>query len=61
MKTYITTVAAVFTVIALVHLWRALAGWEAVIGGWEMPLWVSYLAVLVAGALAVKGWKLRGR
>ena len=58
---YITITVAIFTIIAVLHLARIVYGWEAMIGGWEMPMWVSWLAVLVAGGLAVKGWKLRKR
>lgn len=58
-KTYITITAGVFTLIALLHLARIIYGWEAVIGNVEIPMWASWLAVLVAGALALKGWKGR--
>ena len=58
---YITITVAIFTIIAVLHLARIVYGWEAMIGGWEMPMWVSWLTVLVAGGLAVKGWKLRKR
>ena len=58
---YITITAAIFAIIAVLHLARIVYGWEAMIGSWEMPMWVSWLAVFIAGGLAVKGWKLRGR
>lgn len=60
-KTYITITAAIFTVIGLLHLARIIYGWEAVIGVLEIPMWASWLAVLVAGALAFKGWEERGK
>ena len=56
-KTYITITTAVFALIAILHLARIVYGWEAMIGGVEIPMWASWLAVLVAGILALKGWK----
>lgn len=56
-KTYITITTAVFALITVLHLARIVYGWEAMIGGVEIPMWASWLAVLAAGALALKGWK----
>ncbi len=44
--------AAVFAVVALLHLWRAIAGLPANIGTISLPVWASYVAVVVAGYLA---------
>lgn len=30
-------------------------GWEAVIAGWQVPVWVSWVGVVVAGYLGYKG------
>ena len=51
----------IFTVIAGLHLLRALLGWEAVIGGWSVPGWVSWLALGVAGFLAYTAFTLSRR
>lgn len=57
-NTYSLTVAAIFAVIAVVHALRLYFGWEGVIGGWMVPTWLSWLAVLVAGFLAYQGFFL---
>lgn len=44
--------AAVFGVIALVHLIRAVFGWEAIIGNFNVPVYFSYIAFIVAGYLS---------
>ena len=44
--------AAVFAIIALLHLWRSFAEWPAYIGTFMIPVWFSYVAVIVAGWLA---------
>ncbi|MDP3953729.1 MAG: hypothetical protein Q8P99_02835 [bacterium] len=57
-KEYITFSGLLFTVVALVHLLRAVYGWPVVIGGWDLPMWASWLAVVVVGFLAWKAYKL---
>ena len=57
-KTYFCLVAAVFSVIALLHLLRLIYGWEANIGGFVVPLCASWLALLISGFIALFGWKL---
>lgn len=42
----------IFALIAVLHLARLLYGWEAVIGGWTVPVWASVLGVIIAGWLA---------
>jgi len=58
-KTYVTVCAVLFLVMAIVHLLRAVFGWEVQIGVLAIPLWVSWLAILVAGALSYFGFRLR--
>jgi hypothetical protein len=43
---------AVFSLVAVLHALRLLLGWEAVIGGWIVPFWLSGLALAAAGYLA---------
>lgn len=44
--------AVIFAVIAILHLLRAAFGLEAVIAGFNVPAYVSYIFALVAGYLA---------
>ena len=46
-----------FVVIAVSHLLRIIFGWSAQIGGLDIPVWVSWLAVVIAGALAYFGFR----
>lgn len=57
-KSFSTTVGVVFALIALLHLVRALYGWEAVIGGWAMPFWASWVALVVSLYLAYTAFSL---
>ena len=45
----------IFLVIAALHAVRLALGWEAMIGGWQVPMWLSVVAVVVATALGVFG------
>ena len=56
-KTYNITTAALFLIIALLHLLRVIFGWPAQIGGLDIPLWASWLALIVSGALAWFGFR----
>ena len=42
---------AIFALVALLHALRLLFGWEAVIGGWVVPVWFSVVALFFAGTL----------
>ncbi len=57
-KTFTLTAGVVFSIIAVLHVLRLLFGWEAVIGGWNVPLWVSWVAMAVSGYLAYTAFKL---
>ena len=54
-KSYSRVAAIIFAVIAILQLVRALSGWELTLNGAAIPLWASWLASVVAGALAWLG------
>ena len=56
-KTYNTITAVLFLVIALLHLLRIIVGWPAQIGGLGIPMWASWLALVVTAALAYFGFR----
>jgi hypothetical protein len=57
-RTYNTVTAALFLIVAVLHLLRIIFGWTAEIGGLAIPMWVSWLGLVVAGALAYSGFRL---
>jgi hypothetical protein len=61
MSAYLLVSRALFAIVALLHLTRMLAHWPAVVGGWAVPLWVSGLGFVVAGALSVWGAQVSRR
>jgi hypothetical protein len=60
-RTYCTVSAVVFAVVAIAHLVRAVLGTPVVVGTWPAPAAISWLAVVIAGGLALWGFRLSGR
>lgn len=48
--------AVIFTVVALVHLFRAISGFEVTIGGLLIPVWPSWVIAIIIGFLAYLGF-----
>lgn len=59
-KSFYSITGTVFLVIAVGHLLRILNGWEAVIGSFTIPVWASWIAVILAGYLSYQGLKKKG-
>lgn len=57
-KTYLKVTGLLFSVGAVVHLLRVVMGWSANLGGWDVPTWLSLVAVVVAGYLAYSAYNL---
>lgn len=57
-KNYCLVTAIIFTVIALLHLARLGFGWTAVLGGWSVPMWLSWPALAISAFLAWTGGRL---
>ncbi|MDO8622102.1 MAG: hypothetical protein Q7R80_02630 [bacterium] len=51
-RTYARFTGAIFLIIAVLHLARIVYRWGAVIGGWAVPMWLSWAALVVAAYLA---------
>ncbi len=59
-KNQVFLLAAVFfTIAALLHLLRLIFNWQAVIGAFAVPYWVSVIGVIVAGYLAYEFWRMK--
>jgi hypothetical protein len=57
-KTYLTLAGAIFALVSLAHLLRAVMGWPVVIAGWAVPMWLSWVAFVGAGVLGYFGLNL---
>lgn len=45
-RTYLNIAGTVFALVAIAHLFRLFTGAPIVIGGWEAPLWLSWIGTL---------------
>ena len=57
MKPFTTLAVALFALMAIAHLLRLFAGWEITVAGFTVPIWASWLGMLIAGGLAVMVWR----
>jgi len=57
-RAYLVVTAVIFSLIALLHLVRIIFGWSAMLGSWSVPMWLSWVALIVTGALAYFGFSL---
>ena len=60
-KTFSVIAGLIFLVIALMHVLRLAFEWQVTLAGRLMPMWVSWVAIPVAGYLAYEGFKLGTR
>jgi len=58
-KTYSTIVATVFFVVAIAHITRIVFGWDVVFAGALIPMWMSYIGVIIAGGLSYLGYQTK--
>jgi hypothetical protein len=57
MRTYVLVSELVFDALTALQLARLLLRWPVTVAGYAVPLWVSAVAVAVAGTMAV--WAMR--
>jgi hypothetical protein len=49
--------ALIFAIIALLHLYRLFTHYQVILGSHTIPMWVSYIGVIVGGVLAWGLWR----
>jgi hypothetical protein len=57
LKPFTTLSVFVFSIVALLQLVRAIAGWEITIDGASVPIWASIVAFVIATLLAISLWR----
>jgi len=56
-KTFNTVAGTIFLLVATLHALRLFFHWQASIGGWIVPMWVSWVGLALAGFLAYTVFK----
>jgi len=54
-KTFSLVAAVIFLVVGLMHALRLFFGWQAELNGWIVPLWVSWVGLVIGLYLASEG------
>jgi hypothetical protein len=57
MKPFTTIAIIIFSIIALMHILRLFFGWEVIINGKILPVWISVPGFLIASGLALMLWR----
>ncbi len=52
---------AIFLAVAVVHALRLVFKWQVIVAGWQVPLWLSVVAFVIAAYLAYEGLQTRKR
>ncbi|HEX6897160.1 MAG TPA: hypothetical protein VF146_17900 [Bryobacteraceae bacterium] len=60
-KTFFIVAGVIFAAVALFHLVRIYMGWQVDIGDWSVPMWFSWIGLVVAGGMAFFGFRLAAR
>lgn len=60
-KNFTLTAGFFFLAIGLLHVTRIIYNWDAFLGEWSMPLWISGVAALFVFFLSFQAFKISGR
>jgi len=60
-KSFCGLAAAIFMLVALVEVTRAVLGWPLSIDGYDIPVWASWIAFVIASGLSFLGFRAAGR
>jgi hypothetical protein len=58
MRSYLLVSGILFGAVALAHLLRLIYAWPVQLGGETVPLWISVIGIVVAGALCAWAFAL---
>jgi hypothetical protein len=57
MKPFTLIAIVVFSLVSILQLTRLILGWEILVNGVAIPLWLSGIGFIVAGGLAAMLWR----
>lgn len=58
---YAVVSGAIFGLVAVLHLARALNHWPVLVGTFEIPVWASWIGMVVAGGLCAWAFRSQAR
>ena len=60
MRAYLQITGFIFGVVMLGHVLRLILRWQVQLAGWTVPMWLSWVAIPLAGTLCVWAFRLAG-
>lgn len=60
MRAYIQITGVIFAIVTLGHALRLVMGWPIRVADWVVPMWISWVGILVAGTLCLWAFRLAG-
>ena len=57
MKPFTIIAVVLLSLISLLHLLRLVLGWEVIVNGMSIPVWLSGIAFVVTAAIALMLWR----
>jgi hypothetical protein len=60
-KAYFIVTGIIFLIISILHLLRIILSWSPVLEGWAVPMWLSWVALVVTGWLGYEGLRFAGK
>jgi hypothetical protein len=57
-KIYLVVSGLIFDLVFLLHVLRIIFGWRVELGEFEVPMWISWVSLAVAGYLALSAYRL---
>jgi len=60
-KGYFLISGVIFAIVALAHLLRVTQGWDIIVAGKVIPMWISWAGLVITAILAYFGLQLGSR
>ena len=57
-RPYLAVSGTFFGGVALLHVLRVVNGWQAVVGPWSAPMWISWLGTVIPAVLCAWAFRL---
>jgi len=57
-RTFSIVSGVFFSLITLLHIGRVVFGWNVTVGNSVIPMWISWIAIVVGGYFAYQSFKL---
>ena len=57
MKAYLLVASVVFLLVAVAHATRIACSSTLIIGSWNVPMWTSYVGVILVGGFSLQGFR----